>query len=65
MNIKAFHQPGYSAACDTELLTLQLVPDLSDAIDFIVFLPDTLDFGAQIHVPFGPIGRQIRVLGDR
>ena len=65
MNRLAFHQASHSAARNSELLTLHLMPDLSDAVDFIVFLPDTLDFGAQIHVPFGPIGRQIRVLGDR
>ena len=65
MNRLAFHQASHSAARDRERLTLQLMPDLSDAVDFIVLLPDTLDFGAQIHVPFGPIRRQVRVLGDR
>ena len=41
------------------------MPDLSDAVDLIVFIPDTLDFKAQIHIPFGAIRRQVRVSGDR
>jgi hypothetical protein len=41
------------------------MPDLSDAVDFIFLFLDTLNLGAQIHVLFGTIGRQIRVLGDR
>ena len=65
MDSKAFHQPGHSAAGDRERLTLSLMPDLSDAVDLIVFIPDTLDFKAQIHIPFGAIRRQFRVWGDR
>ena len=33
MNSVAFYQPGDSAAGDRERLTLQLVPDLSDAVN--------------------------------
>ena len=65
MDSKAFHQPGHSAAGDLEFLSLSLMPDLSDAVDLIVFIPDTLDFKAQIHIPFGAIRRQVRVSGDR
>ena len=65
MNSVAFYQPGDSAAGDRERLTLQLVPDLSDAVDLIVLFPDTLGFKAQIPVPFGAIRRQVRVSGDR
>ena len=49
MNSVAFYQPDDSAAGDRERLTLQLVPDLSDAVDLIVLFPDTLGFNAQIH----------------
>jgi hypothetical protein len=65
MNIKMFHQSSHSAAGDLELLTLHLVPDLSDAVDFIVLFPNTFNLWAQIRVPFGKIGRQVRVSGDR
>ena len=65
MNSVAFYQPGDSAAGDRERLTLQLVPDLSDAVDLIVLFPDTLGFNAQIPVPFGAIRHQVRVSGDR
>ena len=41
------------------------MPDLSDTVEFIVLFPDTLDFKAQIPVPFGAILRQVRVSGDR
>ena len=41
------------------------MPDLSGPVDFIVLFPDTLDFTAQHHVPFGAIRRQVRVSGDR
>ena len=65
MNRLAFHQASHSAARNSELLTLHLMPDLSDAVDFIVLFPDTLDFGAEIPVPFGAIRHQVRVSGDR
>ena len=65
MNSVAFYQPCDSAAGDRERLTLQWVPDLSDAVDLIVLFPETLDFKAQIPVPFGAIRRQVRVSGDR
>ena len=41
------------------------MPDLSGPVDFIVLFPNTLDFTAQHHVPFGAIRRQVRVSGDR
>ncbi len=41
------------------------MPDLSDAVDFIVLFPNTFDLGAQIRVPFGTIGRQVWVFEDR
>ena len=65
MNRLAFHQPGHSAARTRELLTLHLMPDLSDAVDFIVLFPNTFDHRAQIRVPFGTIGRQVWVFEDR
>ena len=37
------------------------MPDLSNAIDFIVLFPNTLDLGDQNSIPFGTIRRQIRV----
>ena len=39
--------------------------DFLGPVDFIVLFPDTLDFTAQHHVPFGAIRRQVWVLGDR
>ena len=41
------------------------MPDFQHSVDFIVLLPNTLNFGAQIRVPFGTIKRQVRVSGDR
>lgn len=65
MNRLAFHQSSHSAARNGELLALHLMPDLSDAVDFIVLFPNTFDLGAQIRVPSGTIGRQVRVFEDR
>ena len=39
--------------------------DFLGPVDFIVPFPNTLDFTAQNHVPFGAILRQVRVSGDR
>ena len=65
MNRLAFHRSSHSAARNSELLTLHLMPDLSDAVDFIVLFPNTFDLGIQIRVPFGTIGCQVRVFEDR
>ena len=61
MNIKAFHHPSHSAADNRERLTLLLMPDLSDAVDFIVLFPNTFDLGAWNGISFDTIRRQIRV----
>jgi hypothetical protein len=41
------------------------MPDLSDAVDFIVLFPNTLNLRAQIRVPFGTIRGQVWVFEDR
>lgn len=64
MNIKTFHQPGHGASCDTKVLALQLMPDLPDAINLIVFLPNTLDLRPQNGIPFGAARSQVRVFDN-
>ena len=55
LNIHVLHQPRDRAAGDVEALAAQLVPDLADARDLEVLLPDAFDLGPQGGITTGTV----------
>jgi len=49
------HQPLDGTACDFDLLSAQLLPDLASAVDSPVLVPDPIDLLAQHSVPLGSL----------
>ena len=49
------HQPCYCATSDVEPFTDELPPDLADAVDLVVLLPDTFDLGPQGGITTGAV----------
>ncbi|KDB03973.1 hypothetical protein U879_09275 [Defluviimonas sp. 20V17] len=55
LNTHALHQPSHGAPGDGETLPIQLMPDLTHAVDTPVLLEDALDLGPQDCVAPGSI----------
>ena len=55
------HQPGNGTACNIKAFTAHLMPDLANAVDLVVLLPNAFDLGLQGTIPLRPIRQQVGV----
>lgn len=55
LDVHVPHKPCHRATCDNEAFPEKLPPDLADAVDLVVLLPDALDLGPQGGITTGTV----------